>query len=62
MTPSDFVRSLRIRKAAGLLLDTDLTLNEIAASCGYENSFYLSRVFAQSIGVSPSKYREINQV
>ncbi|UUZ92625.1 AraC family transcriptional regulator [Paenibacillus sp. P25] len=30
MTPSDFVQSLRIRKIAGLLLETDLTLNQIA--------------------------------
>ncbi|MNI77000.1 HTH-type transcriptional activator RhaR [compost metagenome] len=62
MTPSDFVRSLRIRKAAGLLLDTDLTLNQIASRCGFENGFYLSRVFAQSMGMSPSKYRELNRV
>ncbi|MFE5320473.1 helix-turn-helix domain-containing protein [Paenibacillus sp. NPDC056579] len=62
MTPSDFVRSLRIRKAAGLLLDTDLTLNQIATHCGYENGFYLSRVFAQTMGMSPSKYRELNRV
>ncbi|WP_028551619.1 helix-turn-helix domain-containing protein [Paenibacillus sp. UNC451MF] len=62
MTPSDFVKSLRIRKAAGLLLDTDLTLNQIATSCGYENGFYLSRVFAQNMGMSPTKYREQNRV
>ncbi|MDF2662867.1 MAG: hypothetical protein K0Q94_5658, partial [Paenibacillus sp.] len=62
MTPSDFVRSLRIRIAAGLLLETDLTLNQIATRCGFENGFYLSRVFAQTMGMSPSKYREVNRV
>lgn len=62
MTPSDFVRSLRIRKAAELLLETDLTLQQIAGHCGFENGFYLSRVFTQTMGVSPSAYREQNMV
>lgn len=62
MTPSDFVRSLRIRRAAELLLDTEMTLNQIASLCGYENGFYLSRVFAQTMGMSPSKYRELNRM
>ncbi|MEF3310045.1 AraC family transcriptional regulator [Paenibacillus sp. GYB004] len=62
MTPSDFVRTLRIRKAAELLLDTDMTLDQIAGRCGYENGFYLSLVFAKSMGMRPSKYREMNRV
>jgi transcriptional regulator GlxA family with amidase domain len=62
VNPSDLVRSLRIRKAAGLLLDTELTLDQIAARCGYESGFYLSRVFSKSMNMSPSKYRELNRV
>jgi transcriptional regulator GlxA family with amidase domain len=62
MTPSDFVRSLRIRRAAELLLDTDMTLDQIASRCGYENGFYLSLVFAKSMGMRPSTYREKNRV
>ncbi|CAG7597336.1 HTH-type transcriptional activator Btr [Paenibacillus solanacearum] len=62
MTPSELVRTLRIRKAAGLLLDTDLTLEQIAERCGYENGFYLSRVFSRCMNMSPSKYREQNRV
>ncbi|TNJ65221.1 helix-turn-helix transcriptional regulator [Paenibacillus hemerocallicola] len=62
MTPSEFVRSVRIRKAAELLLETDMTLDQIASRCGYENAFYLSLVFAKSMGRRPSKYREMNRV
>lgn len=58
--PSDFVRSLRISKVAELLLDTDMTLDQIATCCGYENGLYLSRVFSKNMGMSPSKYREMN--
>lgn len=62
MTPSDFVRSLRIRKATELLLDTDLTLHQIASHCGYENGYYLSRVFTEVMGMRPSKFREKNRI
>lgn len=62
MTPSEFVRSLRIRRAAELLLETDMTLDQIASRCGYENGFYLSLVFAKTMGKRPSKYREMNRI
>jgi len=62
ITPSEFVRNLRIRKAAELLKETDMTLDQIAERCGYENGFYLSLVFAKHMGMRPSKYREMNKV
>lgn len=62
MTPSELVRILRIRKAAKLLLNTDLTLDQIAEKCGYDNGFYLSRVFSRYMNINPSKYRQQNQV
>lgn len=62
MAPSELVRSLRIRKAAGLLLDTELTLDQIAEKCGYDNGFYLSRIFTRSMGINPSEYRKQNRV
>jgi AraC-like DNA-binding protein len=62
MPPSKLVRMLRIHKASGMLLDSDMTLEQIAQKCGYENGFYLSRVFSRSMGMSPSKYREQNRV
>ncbi|WP_277679615.1 helix-turn-helix domain-containing protein [Gracilibacillus dipsosauri] len=61
-TPSDFVKMLRIRKAARLLLDTDYTLDQIAERCGYDNGFYLSRVFSSYMQMSPSRYRELNRI
>jgi AraC family transcriptional regulator len=62
MSPSEFVRTLRIKRAAQLLIDSDLTLDQIADKCGYDNGFYLSRVFSQYMNLSPSKYRERNRV
>lgn len=58
--PSEFVKKLRIQKVARLLLETNLTLEQIAERSGYENAFYLSRVFTRFMGVSPSRYRTQN--
>jgi transcriptional regulator GlxA family with amidase domain len=62
MLPSDLIRNLRIRKAAKLLRDTDMTLEQIAERCGYDNGFYLSRVFSRYMSMSPSKYRQQNKL
>lgn len=61
-TPSAYLIALRLRHAADLLLSTDLTLEEIAARCGYENGFYLSRLFKRHMRVSPSEYRRTRRV
>ncbi len=61
-TPSDYLKAIRLKKAKDLLADSRLTLTQIAERCGYENGFYLSRVFSSTIGISPSEYRRRHQV
>jgi len=62
MTPTELIKRLRMHRTAKLLLDTELTLEEISEKCGYDNGFYLSRVFSNFMKMSPSKYREQNYV
>ncbi|MCW3793398.1 AraC family transcriptional regulator [Paenibacillus sp. LS1] len=57
LSPIDYLIKVRIDKAAALLLETDATLKEIAASIGYQDPFYLGRLFKKYKGVSPSHYR-----
>ncbi|OWA34972.1 hypothetical protein B9G55_14640 [Saccharibacillus sp. O16] len=61
-TPSRFLKTLRLERARRLLGDTELTLAEIAERCGYENGFYLSRVFTAENGIAPSEYRRRRRV
>ncbi|MFH5186508.1 helix-turn-helix domain-containing protein [Paenibacillus sp. TAB 01] len=61
-TPMDYLTSLRIQKAKALLLETDMTLEQIAEQCGYENGFYLSRMFSKTMKVSPSRYRSMHRL
>jgi len=55
--PTDYLTNLRIRKVKTLLIESHSTLDQIAEQCGYENGFYLSRVFSNKVGMSPSEYR-----
>ncbi len=57
MTPSDYVIALRLQKAKTLLSDTDLRVNEIAASCGFENEYYFSNFFKKHTALSPTAFR-----
>jgi len=57
VTPVAFLRDRRLQKARELLVETDDTLQTIAERCGYRSAFYLSRVFSNHTGHSPSAYR-----
>lgn len=57
----NYITNLRISKAKEYLINTDKSVVEIANIVGYEDSNYFFRVFKKKEGVSPQKYREINQ-
>lgn len=62
MSPTDRLTDLRLQRACSLLETTVTTLDEIAQQCGYENGFYLSRIFTKKKQVSPSQYRKTHRV
>jgi AraC-like DNA-binding protein/ligand-binding sensor protein len=59
---SDYLNRLRVDRAAKLLLDTDLSLSEIAGSCGFEDQSWFSKIFKSYTGSSPGKYRDNNRI
>ncbi len=56
MSANDFVKSLRLKKAAQLLQENRYTVYEIAYMVGYENSKYFSREFKKQFGKTPSEF------
>ncbi|MEF3307102.1 AraC family transcriptional regulator [Paenibacillus sp. GYB003] len=56
-TPIKYATALRLEKAKKLLAETNLTLDQISECCGYQNGFYLSRVFKNNCGMTPKQYR-----
>ena len=57
LSPYQYMQQLRLEKAILLLKHSSLTVNEIAASLGFENSNSFSRLFQQRYQVYPSQYR-----
>lgn len=56
--PMEFIIELRIEKAKKLLKVTPpLPLKEIAESIGYEDPYYMSRIFKSVTGKNPTQYR-----
>ena len=52
-----FGREFLVQKAAVLLKDTDLSIEEICGKMGYSNRYYFNRIFAEKYGMTPSEFR-----
>ena len=61
MTPVDFVRHIRIKKACEMLRKTDNTLSSIAFAVGFTDPKYFSKVFKKETGIVPTEYRNRTQ-
>lgn len=58
MSPQEFLSRFRISRAKELLTVTELSIEEIAASCGYSDALVFSKSFKKQMGVPPSVYRK----
>lgn len=54
--PHDFIRNIRLKKAAELLLTRKHTINEISFLTGFADAKYFSTSFKKMFGTSPSEY------
>lgn len=59
-TPFIYLNRFRIRKSCEALLDTKLTITEIANMCGFNNISYFNRSFLEHVKCKPSEYRKQN--
>lgn len=57
VTPQDLLREARLKHACQLLRLTDKTVAEVAYACGFTDPKYFSRCFKQSVGQSPTEYK-----
>jgi AraC-like DNA-binding protein len=58
--PKHYQLQLRIDRAKELLTMTTKSIEEIAGSVGYQDSFYFSRLFFKREGRSPSEFRKLH--
>jgi len=58
VTPNDFMRNVRLKRAAELLANSDLPVNQLSLMVGFQTPRYFSQCFRKMFGVTPSEYRE----
>lgn len=56
-SPKKYLNALRMKKAAEMLAENQLSVKEIANICGFEDEKYFSRKFKKHFGCSPKLYR-----
>jgi AraC-like DNA-binding protein len=55
--PHQYLLELRLVRARSLLVETELSVREIAMKVGFEDEFYFSRLFHQKLNLTPSQWR-----
>lgn len=56
--PIEYLNRLRIRQAAGMLVETDRSIGDISERCGFVSDSYFGKMFKELMGCTPSSYRK----
>lgn len=54
--PTEFMRTIRLRRAAELLLENRLSISEISDATGFASTSYFSRCFRTMYGMPPTQF------
>ena len=57
-TPADYIRTLRMDRAAQMLEEETVTVAEVCYSVGISDPHYFAKLFKQQFGISPKKYQQ----
>jgi AraC family L-rhamnose operon regulatory protein RhaS len=61
-TPISYMNQLRMKKAREYLINTNFSVSEISALCGFNCPYYFSNSFTKTYGESPLKYRNNRKI
>ena len=56
MTPNNYIKTIRLRRAAELLNQQDYKINEISWLVGFSNHSYFTKCFTEYFGMLPKEY------
>ncbi|MDD5351007.1 MAG: XylR family transcriptional regulator [Chthoniobacteraceae bacterium] len=51
------IRRVQLERVRAFLIETDLTIGQIAAQCGFANGNYLGKIFRRECGETPQRFR-----
>ena len=57
-SPKNYIIEMRLKRAAELLENTDLSVQKVGEETGFPDQNYFSRIFKKYSGVSPLNYRK----
>jgi ligand-binding sensor domain-containing protein/AraC-like DNA-binding protein len=60
LTPNELINITRLKKAAELLIHSDLKIQQIASQTGFSSQAQFGRSFAKQFGMTPSEYAQNN--
>ena len=58
LSPLDFIRVIRLKRAAELLQEGELRVNEICDRVGFQSPSYFAKVFQKQFGVTPTEFAQ----
>lgn len=58
MTVKEFINDIRLKRAAELLKNSDLSVSEIAYSVGFTDLSYFTKCFKRKFGINPTQYKK----
>ncbi|MEL7567391.1 MAG: response regulator [Dehalobacterium sp.] len=59
LTYPEYLNQIRLKEAKKLLRSSDLTTSKIAHEVGYNEVSHFNRIFKKTIGITPSRYRNM---
>lgn len=57
-SPSEFIRFIRLKRAATLLEKSQLFVNEVAFQVGFNDPKYFRKYFKEEFGITPNEYKK----
>lgn len=61
ITPGQLIAKTRLAAASRMLVETDLTVAEVAQACGFYDHSAFTRAFRSATGVTPSEFRSVSK-
>jgi len=60
--PMEYLKKVRLNKAASMLLTTNANVTEAAFACGFSDSNYFSALYHKEFGISPSQFKREGRI
>ncbi|MFN6017305.1 MAG: helix-turn-helix domain-containing protein [Verrucomicrobiota bacterium] len=62
LAPMEYLKKVRLQKAAAMLLTTKANVTEVAFACGFNDSNYFSSLYHKEYGMSPSRFKRAGRM